>query len=331
MSSSAIQLGKNIKQPTNGTIDIFKVIMALLVVGIHTEPFGFNIWLDRGFGIVTRLCVPFFFITSAYFYWLKDKGAIRYLKRILLLYFVWSVIYLPFDIKSLSNMSIGKVLYRYLWTGNEHALWYLCGSAIGFSITYLLLKVFKPKTVLIISITVLVIGCMKSTWAPLFERLLSVEVVDFLGSRNGLFYAFPYTALGMFAAKSSDESKGRSLKPLIIGFVLSLFALCIESILFVVVLKTSSTIMWLSALPYTYFLFMLGNNINIQIEKRTSLTLRKISTLIYVSQYLFIPLWSKFCNTFALFCAVSVSTIIFAVVIIRLSDLKVCRWMRYLY
>ena len=48
----------------NGTIDIAKLFMAVLVIGIHTEPFSFNFWLDKGFGIVTRLCVPFFFVSS---------------------------------------------------------------------------------------------------------------------------------------------------------------------------------------------------------------------------------------------------------------------------
>jgi hypothetical protein len=40
---------------SNGAIDILKFVMAILVVGIHTEPFGFNIWLDWGFGLVTRV------------------------------------------------------------------------------------------------------------------------------------------------------------------------------------------------------------------------------------------------------------------------------------
>ena len=48
----------------NTTIDVFKFIFSILVVGIHTEPFGWNIWLDRGFGIITRLCVPFFFVVG---------------------------------------------------------------------------------------------------------------------------------------------------------------------------------------------------------------------------------------------------------------------------
>jgi len=116
----------------NGTIDIAKLFMAILVIGIHTEPFGFNFWLDKGFGMVTRLCVPFFFVVSAYFFWKTDKPVSSFLKRLIILYVVWSVIYLPFDIKTLGSLSALEIADRFLWSGNGHALWYLCGTIIGF-------------------------------------------------------------------------------------------------------------------------------------------------------------------------------------------------------
>lgn len=317
-------------QKTNSTIDVLKVLMAILVVGIHTEPFGFNLWLDRGFGIITRLCVPFFFITSAYFYWLKDNGTLSYLKKIISLYVIWSVIYLPFDINSLAKMSIGDISYRFLWEGNGHALWYLWGSTIGFVIVKLLLKLFKPKTIVMIGFAILFIACLKSTWSPLLERLFLIEINDRLGSRNGLFYAFPYMALGMFVAKSTDRGKDRSIKPLMIGFIISLFLLVLESVLFVIVLKTSATIMWISVFPYAYFLFMLGNNVDIRLNKNTSLFLRKISTLIYVSHHLFIYLYHDL-HDMLLFLTVSISSIVFAIIIIELSKIKILRWLRFLY
>ena len=62
------------KEQINSAIDITKLIMAVLVIGIHTEPFHANVWLDRGFGIITRLCLPFFFVASAYF---SSKAANR--------------------------------------------------------------------------------------------------------------------------------------------------------------------------------------------------------------------------------------------------------------
>ncbi len=324
--------GKSLEYNTNATIDIVKVIMAILVIGIHTEPFGFNIWLDRGFAIITRLCVPFFFITSSYFYWLKDKGALKFLKRIFLLYLIWSLIYLPFDIHFLSEKTIGDILYFHFWEGNRHALWYLWGSIVGFIITYLSLKIFKPKTVLIISVFFLLIGCLKSTWSPLIENIFSCNITDLFGSRNGLFYAFPYFSLGMVIAKSHDKGKNRNVKKLITGFLVSFVFLIIESIICILFFKSPSTIMWISCFPYSYFLFMIVNNINIHLNKKTSLMLRKISTLMYVSQYLFIYMFEFFgFHGMILFFLVSISTLIFAIIIIKLSEFKYFKCLKYLY
>lgn len=315
----------------NTTIDILKLIMALLVVGIHTEPFSFNIWFDRGFGIITRMCVPFFFITSAYLYWIKDKSLLQYLQRIALLYIIWSIIYLPFDLKTLSLMDIKEILYRYLWIGNDHALWYLYGSIIGFIITYILLKLLSPKAILIIATLFLIIGCIKSTWSPLFENIFSIKISDWLGSRNGLFYAFPYIALGMFLAKNPTYITKNRFRSLALSFITSLIFLGIESFIFVIFFHTKSTILWFSVLPCTFFLFLIALRINIHLNKEVCLFLRKISILIYVSHTFFIYLYSQYFDTFVLYILVSLSSIIFAILIIKLSTFKSLQWLKYLY
>lgn len=314
----------------NGTMDILKLIMSILIVGIHTEPFGFNIWLDRGYGIITRLCVPFFFVSSAYFYWSREKGTRAFLKRLFMLYIVWSVIYLPFDFESLSKMRLGQVLYRYLWAGNEHALWYLCAAAIGFAITQLMLRFCKPRTVLIISCLFLLIGCIKSTWSPLTEQVFRIRITDFLGSRNGLFYAFPYTALGMYLAKNQRREKSNTFL-LLFGFTISLAMLAIESLLFVVIYKTNTTVMWISVLPLTYFFFRIIKNIDIEIDKGVSLYLRRLSTIIYLSQFLFIYLWDRYTYGFTLFLAVSLSAIIFGMMLMKLAENNKMKFLKILY
>lgn len=196
----------------NATIDIAKMLMAILVVGIHTEPFGFNVWLDYGFGIITRFCVPFFFVASSYFFWIKPQEPASYVKRILKLYIIWSLVYLPFDLPVLWNMPVQKILVRYLWIGNEHALWYLWASVVGFLVLYIFMQKMGEKVVFTISVLFLLIGCLKSTWAPMVNRFLPFEIHDYLGSRNGLFYAFPYIALGMMIALNFVGRKNKTAK-----------------------------------------------------------------------------------------------------------------------
>ena len=319
------------KSKMNGTIDIVKVIMAVLVIGIHTEPFGFNVWLDRGFGIITRLCVPFFFVASAYFFWRKDKPAKLFLKRIATLYVVWSIIFIPYDINKLKEMTVPEILYRYFWIGNEHGLWYLYATIIGFIITYILLKFLKPKYVLIIAIVLLVIGTAKSTYSAAFQQLFGFTLPDVLKSRNGLFYGFPYIALGMSIAKSKTQGIIESKKKVIIGFIISLLFLVLESYLFVVRFKAESTILWLSVFPCIYFFFLIVKNINISISANISLTLRKMSTLLYFSQFLFIPLLHNYLSNITFFIAVTALSAIFSIAVIKISEIKYFRFLKILY
>ena len=118
---------------------------------------------------------------------------------------IWSIIYLPFDVAELGQMTVHEILIRFLWNGNEHALWYLCGTIIGFIITSVLLKIIKPKQVLVIAILFLVIGTLKSTYSTAVNQLFGINLPNYLGSRNGLFYGFPYIALGMVIAKSKTK------------------------------------------------------------------------------------------------------------------------------
>ncbi len=324
---------KGLQIKNNRTIDIAKLVLAFLVVAIHTEPFGDYYWLDKGFGLITRLCVPFFFVASSYFFFLKDTAPFKYIQRLFVMYLIWSVIYLPFDWVELGTMTFPKILERYLWIGNGHALWYLCGSIIGFVIAYALSRILSPKTVLVIAVIILSIGCLKSTYAPVLNRFLPIEASDFLGSRNGLFYGFPYYALGMYIAKVKEGTEKSSVYNLT-GFGISFLLLCIESAVMVVGFKVSSTILWFSVMPLVYFFFMIVKGTELPVSSGVARYCRKLSTLIYLthSAYLYIlkglvpdmPGW-------LLFLAVSAISAAVGMIIILLGKLKYLKWLKYLY
>lgn len=316
---------------TNSSIDVIKFIMAILVIGIHTEPFGFNFWLDKGFGICTRLCVTYFFTTSAYLFWIKNRSSKLFLFRNIVLYLIWSIIYLPFDLSNLREMTFLQIIKRFLWDGNEHALWYLCGTIIGFIITSILLKFLKPKYILIIAMFMLVLGTLKSTYSNAVYQLTGFSFHNYLGYRNGLYYGFPYIALGMFIAKSNNRGVFKSIKSMYIGFIISFCLLILESYLFVIHFGTDSTILWLSVFPCTYFFFEIVLNKKIQLDKSLSLTIRKMSTLMYVSQFLFIPILNMITSQMLLFILTVLVTILFSIVIIKLSEIRHFEFLKYLY
>lgn len=319
-----------LKKNGDTAVDIMKFIMSFLVVGIHTEPFGFNLWLDRGFGIVTRLCVPFFFVAGAYYFFLKERPLKKYIFRIGELYVIWSLIYLPFDIKSLGRMSISGIFKRFLWTGNEHALWYLCGTLIGTCIVFLLRKFLSDKQTFAVSVALLIFGCVVSTWSPLVSRFSGIDLTfieNTIGTRNGLFYAPAYISAGMCLAKGMFAKKSNRFYA--VGFAVSLLALAVESFLFVFYLKTPYSVLWISVLPASVFLFAFVMNTETKISSGIPVFLRKMSTLIYVSHNIFMIILSNYLSGMMLFICVSAWSAAFAAAVVFLSDkIKI---LKYLY
>ena len=239
---------------------------------------------------------------------------------------------MPFDFSGLLNNSPERIFLRYFWQGNEHALWYLCGSVIGMLLTYALYKALKRKhtSVFIISIIVLFVGCLLSTYAPLFYKVLSIEEYTVLNLRNGLFYAFPYIAMGLVIAKNESVNKKPSKKKLIIGFVISMVLLAVESVIFVIAFKTTSTVLWMSVLPCSYFLFLIVKNIDIRLRKDVTIFIRKLSTLMYLSHGVFVILFSKMQNL-QFFLMVTICSLLLSATVIFISKIKYFRWLQCLY
>ena len=60
-----------------GAVDWARFVAAMVIVGIHTEVFCQISLLDMGFGVISRLAVPLFFIISAFFFFSKPLTKIR--------------------------------------------------------------------------------------------------------------------------------------------------------------------------------------------------------------------------------------------------------------
>lgn len=145
-------------------LDIAKLIMAFLVVEIHTKPFN-----DLGSEAIARIisgvdcvAVPFFFIASGFLCFrdlsIKDFGtrssaaAVRVRKNIrkqLSLYAIWTVILLPLSLfgAHLREWGVAEIIMRLVrgvvFVGENDftwPLWYLLASVVAFSLIYLLLR-----------------------------------------------------------------------------------------------------------------------------------------------------------------------------------------------
>lgn len=142
-------------------IDIAKMICAIMVIAIHTQPFIRYVWLDRGAGVITRLAVPFFFVTTGFFLDFSETKKVKMcILRLLVLYAIWTIIYLPF-----SSLSIRKLLL----TGVIGHLWYIPAAIVAVLLTYL---VGQPKRSIVISGVLLLIGTLASTYQPLCSGIV---------------------------------------------------------------------------------------------------------------------------------------------------------------
>ena len=82
-------------------LDVLKYLCAILILILHLRPFfNFSNPLDLTFNnIITRICVPIFFLITGYFVSKKEKEnpcyIKDYIKRMIPLYLIWSLVYLP--------------------------------------------------------------------------------------------------------------------------------------------------------------------------------------------------------------------------------------------
>lgn len=301
------------EKKTYDAIDIAKLISALLVVSIHTFPF-IDINENANFilvSIIARLAVPFFFITSGYFFFRKldfhkkwnDKENIQkwkhYVWRLFKLYIIWSVIYLPYNFVLLHNKGfvwtdIIRYIRDFLFTGSFYHLWFLPALLFAVSMVYLLVFQIGMKKTLFISLILYIIGMLGNIYQPFINTIPGISSVFhmyiqiFGTTRNGLFFGMIFIALGCYVARYKVPMEANQLSLYTgIGIIL----LVIEC----VTLKINGLIqdlssMYLMLVPCVLFIFI--RLLRVEMKHRPMYgTFRVLSLLIYVSHMLFAQLF----------------------------------------
>jgi surface polysaccharide O-acyltransferase-like enzyme len=151
------------------SVELFRMIAVFAVIVIHAAPFeyssspiGNKLDLATIINQLARFAVPFFFTISGYFWGVKVarygsllKPTISAIKRILLLFFVWSLIYLfPWNLSESMVLGINgliKIIYwnmvaatknipKMLIRGTESHLWYLSALVCNMAISALFIQ-----------------------------------------------------------------------------------------------------------------------------------------------------------------------------------------------
>ena len=286
------------------SIDIMKYICAIMVLCIHMAPFEqISPLLNDIWGsVICRVAVPFFFISSGFFFFKKEgnrkKNFMAYAKRILILYGIYTVVYLGVLLIKNQLKSPVRIVQEILFSGVCIHLWYFVAVIVGIGMIILLEKLVSEKAIMIISITTYMIGTLSSTYySLLFEGNMIGDVISkymeiFLSVRNGIFFGMIFVMLGKFMINREEKIVNKSLAFWIVLFGIAMCVMCVEGI---AINKLTTKVygrdlfLVLPLCAYAMFGLILKMNQYIKnVHGSICGYLRNISTLFYAMHYVFI-------------------------------------------
>ena len=203
-------LGKD-EMPTHriNSIDIARLLAAILVVAIHTQAVT---WLsgytNGGIQILTRVAVPFFFCASGYFLHKNyiNRGSPAIASSVwenVKLYTFLSLVY--FAVIFLANPSLLHepkkwMLMDLLFNGSYYHLWYMVGIIYSMVLIGLLCKLKLTKMLLPLAVVCYVVGLLGTSYYGVGTRLPVLNLLFdsgwFPSVRRMFLMGFPFTALG---------------------------------------------------------------------------------------------------------------------------------------
>lgn len=290
-------------------MDLAKFICALLIIVIHTSPLikineAANYMLNNW---ICRLAVPFFFMSTGFLLFRKTdlcnmqrSSVVAFTKKILSLYFIWSIIHIPISFYELFKLEKNPVLclFKYcrniIFSGSYYSLWYLPAVVVAVWLTYFSLKYVKKFKIIIPCASLLyAVGMLLLTYRKILKlflhnpeilRLLSIAKKLFVTTRNGIFFGFIFVVLGaLFAYKPIKIN----MKKATAFFLLSVALLFAEVMLSYFRFNTTEPDMWIMLLPSSFFLFYIVTHIELK-DSGKYIAMRKMSSLIYFGHRLII-------------------------------------------
>lgn len=324
-------------------VDFFRIVAAVMVISVHTHPFSvFGIAaLDSLDYFFSEVGVTFFFVATGFFVYerLCDNRAALYIKRILKMYIVYTLIYIPVNIldyinsgKSITDCIVSYVR-NFLFLGVIPHLWYFVATIVGAVLIFVLKNKLKlsHRAVFVISLVLYLCGGVVNTFRGFFCSLPAVGSLFelyfkvFETARNGLFYGFFFICLGGHLKRNSSKIKKSRIYPVLTTVLLVLFY--VETIIHKGATYTPDYVLLLLTAPLAVFLFLTLAFVKGNAEKgETALTFRKMSVVVY-GIHPFVIFWFEFLLAatginfgFVRFAAVTVISFAIAFATVKLSS-----------
>lgn len=356
--------GYNFDRQSYNAIDLAKFLCSILVVMIHIPPFGSedDIGVVRylNYGVCNCLgmiAVPFFFVTSGFLLFRKTSyenfdiiPIKKYVLRLLKLYIIWSLIYLPIVVEYSKGYEVTYALLVYIrnfiFVGSYGQLWYLNATVVAvILISCLLVRKITVRKIMVSAFLFYIIGLLAQSWFgiialmksgfPNIWMILKLIQKVILTTRNGLFFRFLFVGMGMYYAFSKCKiAKEKAL----MGFIISIILMFLEALILKKINWVYMCDMYLFSIPTTYFGFGYIKQVELQ-DNNIYRMLRSLSSLIFYTHLWFKYLVWKFLSLFheglektcLLFIVTLIVTVICSILIIFLSDLNKLKWLKKLY
>ena len=289
----------SVKKLTEGyfQLDVLKFILAILILLRHCGQslFESGSLFMRIMNIVSPLGVPLFFAISGFLFFQKkrdSKDLWKYVWRVLKLYLVWTVIYFPFVLRSyyknemLNTAGIVDYLQQFIFSGSYYHLWFLPSLIVAIILMYAISKKIDNKKILVISAVLFIIGTLVDTYSFLSPVLSwSTYEAIFLTTRNGLFFGFPFVAIGKIIAENQYKAKGGIM-------LLSIVAMIVEGYYLSFIVRKPIVNMSINSLLFVpLLLFFVLNLPRIKVDGKL---IRRASTLIFCAHPIVIFLIGHF-------------------------------------
>lgn len=344
------------------SIDLMKIICAFLIIDIHTSTLLSlsNVAYTVCRHIIDVVAVPLFFVAGGFLFFQKlnacktnqekNKAYRGYALRILQMYLIYTVVYLPFVIYSwvtsgdFNGMMVLSYLKRCIFEGSFATLWFLPALLVAVTAVFLLSKVCSSRVIFGISIPFYLFALLGSSYyglaikLPVVGTLLNGYYSFFDTIKNGLLFGFLFVAMGAcFAAqKRTFRLRWYSWAAVIVLWgIMGLEALLQWKMGWAS--KGVDTNLFLVPLAASLFCFVLGAQEKwgekLARHNRLFVHLRKLSVLLFLCQRIFITLFTLFgwsqINSVLWTLLILGSTLAFSELILWLSG----KWriFRYLY
>lgn len=321
-----------------GLLDVVKFIMAILVVTIHRNIGDqSNLFVYEEVNVLARLAVPFFFTSSSFLFFSRLKRTEnqsaafeKYEFRILRLYVIWNIIYLPsvvFRFRFANHCSWAETfseMFKF-----ENVLWFLPVLAAAVAAVYYGVKK-NAKATRIIAAVFLILS--------IIAGYKEFYLVNFTNKVNFFFSGIPYVFLGYLIA---ERKKNLSLKSSILIFAVSIIMSLAEG--YIEFRFLSDTFFGFSRifyLPVIYSLMMICLNVQTK-NRKIYLTFRKLSMFIYFVHLIIYQevIWfifhiagiENYYNQSTLFLFTLFYIAVACVLLLLLEDKKGFRWLKNLY